>query len=30
MVTVKVQEKIGLSRTIQVARRFGISEPART
>ncbi len=27
VVTVKVQEKVGLSRTIQVARRFGISSP---
>jgi penicillin-binding protein 1A len=27
VVTVKVQEKIGLNRTIQVARRFGINSP---
>jgi penicillin-binding protein 1A len=27
VVTVKVQEKVGLNRTIQVARRFGISSP---
>ncbi len=27
IVTVKVQEKVGLNRTIQVARRFGISSP---
>jgi 1A family penicillin-binding protein len=27
VVTVKVQERIGLSRTIQMARRFGISSP---
>jgi penicillin-binding protein 1A len=27
IVTVKVQEQVGLSRTIQVARRFGISSP---
>jgi penicillin-binding protein 1A len=27
VVTVKVQERVGLSRTIQVARRFGITSP---
>ena len=27
VVTVKVQERVGLNRTIQVARRFGISSP---
>ena len=27
IVTVKVQERVGLSKTIQVARRFGISSP---
>jgi 1A family penicillin-binding protein len=27
VVTVKIQERVGLSRTIQVARRFGISSP---
>jgi penicillin-binding protein 1A len=27
IVTVKVQERVGLSRTIQVARRFGITSP---
>src|SRR5918996_2096729 len=27
VVTVKVQEKVGLSRTVQVARRFGITSP---
>src|ERR671919_3196301 len=27
VVTVKIQEKVGLSRTVQVARRFGITSP---